>query len=147
MNLVNKSSKKEGQATLAFILLVGGIIMEIAIAGTFVTYFLSGSRVGERLSARALSAAEAGIRDAQIKIARDKDFVLGTTASYNINIGNDTASIILSKDSLSDQKNYIYTISSTGLAGNRQRKLVSTILVDKITGVISFQSLTEEAVE
>ena len=68
-----------GQATLSFILLAGGIILEIAIAGSFITYFLSASGLSERLSARAYVAAEAGIRDAQIKITRNKDFSNNTT--------------------------------------------------------------------
>jgi uncharacterized protein (UPF0333 family) len=137
----------KGQATLAFMLLVGGIIMEIAIGGSFVTYFLSSSGLGERLSARALSAAEAGIRDAQMKIARNKDFVLGLSSSYSLTVGSDSASIVVSKDSVTDAENYIYTISSIGIAGSRQRKLVSTISVNKTTGVVQFLSLAEQAVE
>lgn len=137
----------KGQATLAFMLLVGGIIMEIAIAGSFITYFLSHSALGERLAVRAFAAAEAAIRDAHIKIARNKDFVSGSSLSYSLDFGNDAALVNISKDLVSDPENYIYVISATGIAGNRQRKLVSTIFVNKTTGVIYFQSLIEQAVE
>lgn len=124
-------------------LLVGGIIVEIAIAGSIVTYFLSSSGLGERLSARALSAAEAGIRDVQVKITRNKD--LGNL-NYQLAVGSDTTTVQVSMDS-SDPQSYVYTISSIGVASSRQRKLVATVIVNKTTGLLQFQSLNEQAVQ
>ena len=66
--------KERGQITLPFILLVGGIIVEIAIAGLFTAYFLSSANLGERLATRAASAAYSGIQDAMVKITRNKEF-------------------------------------------------------------------------
>lgn len=143
-NYTMRSRRSGGQATLSFIILVSGIILESAIAGSFVTYYLSTSGLGERLSYRALAAAEAGIRDAEIAIARNKE--LGS-ASYSFSVGSDSVSLVITRDSVSDPTNYIYTIASTGIASTRQRKLVGAVAVDKTTGVIQVQSVVEQALQ
>ncbi|MEK7629838.1 MAG: hypothetical protein AAB432_00445 [Patescibacteria group bacterium] len=135
-----------GQATLSFILLAGGIILEIAIAGSFITYFLSASGLSERLSARAYVAAEAGIRDAQIKITRNKDFSNNTTSTHTLSVSNDLATVQIFGDS-TDPINYLYTITSIGFASTRERKLVSKLIVNKTNGLVQFQSLTEQTIQ
>ena len=133
-----------GQTTLSFVLLVSGVIIEIAIAGSFITYFLSSSGLGDRLSARAFAAAEAGVRDVQIKVSRDKEFVSGGTTSYVIPVGGDTVAVLVSRDA-SDPANYLYTATSTGMAVSRNRQLVVVIAVDRTTGLTQLQSLSEKA--
>jgi uncharacterized protein (UPF0333 family) len=132
-----------GQATLSFVLLIGGIILEIAVAGSFVTYFLSSSGLNERLSARALSAAEAGIRDVQIKIARNKAFSMATST---IVVGSDLAVVQLSSDA-TNPDSYVYTITSVGIASSAQRKIVAVLVVNKITGLVQLQSMSEQSVQ
>ena len=66
---------KIGQIALPFILLVGGLIVEIVIAGLLVSFFVSASALGERLSVRALAAANAGIDDAIVRISSNKEFI------------------------------------------------------------------------
>ena len=129
-----------GQAALSFIILVSGIIIEIAIAGSFVTYFLSASGLGERLSYRALSVAETGIRDAQVKIVRDKDFVSAGSYVYSLAVGSDIASVEISR---AGSEVYTYTIDSTGVASTRERKLVATMIVHATSGLAQLQSITE----
>lgn len=136
-----------GQVTLAFVVLVSGLIIEIAIAGSFISYFLGTSGFGEKLSARALAAAGAGIRDAQVKIARNRDFVSGSSLSYSFAIDNDSASLLITKTDDSVNNQYVYQITSTGLAIRRQSKLVATVIVDKITGLVQLQSLNEQIIQ
>ncbi len=132
-----------GQATLSFIILVGGVILEIAIAGSLITYFLGVSGLGDRLSYRALAAAEAGVRDAEVAIARNKD--LGAQ-SYSFSVGPDTASVVIT-ESTTDPNNNVYTINSTGIASTRQRKLTGTVVVSKTTGAAQVQSVVEQSVQ
>lgn len=139
--------RRNGQLTLPFVLLIGGIIVEVAIAGAFVTYFLSSSGYGERLSIRAAAAAESGIRDAMVRITQNKEFLPNTgITSYSItHDNNDTAIIIINR---ADSGNiYKYTVESLGTAVSRQKKFSAIIAVDGTTGQIELQSIQEIAVE
>jgi len=136
---------KDGQIALPFILLVSGIIVEITIAGSFVTYFLSTSGLGERLSLRASAAANSGIRDAMIKISRDKEYA-STPMSYDFTVGSDTASVSVSKTDDDPNNSYVYTIDSTGVASSRQRKVEAILIVNQTTGFIQLQSVEEISV-
>ncbi len=134
-----------GQIALPFILLVSGIIVEITIAGSFITYFLSTSGLGERLNLRANTAAQSGLRDAMIRIARDKDYA-ASTQNYNLTVGSDTAAVTVSRTVDSGLGIYIYTIASTGTASSRQRKLVATVIVNQKNGYLQLQSLIDTPV-
>ena len=138
---MGNSTVLRGQATLSFILLISGLILEIAIAGTFVTYLLSSAGLGERLFARAFTAANSGIRDAQIRIARDRGFA----GTYTLSIDSDTASVSVTRAAVANS--YIYTATSTGVAGTRQRKFVAVIVADQTTGLVELKSVTEVTVQ
>ncbi len=136
--------------TLPFILLVGGIIVEIAIAGSFVAYFLSTSGYGERLSIRATAAANSGIRDAMVRVAQNKEFTeqaCGDPYAYSFPVGEDSVAVDVCRTSDFGDSKYTYTVESLGYAGSRQKKLVARILVDKITGHTQLESVSEEAIE
>ncbi len=129
---------RSGQATLAFVLLVGGIIVEIAIASSFITYFLNNSGFGERLLARARAAAQSGIVDAHLKLSRNKE--LGPL-SYTVAVGNDVADVTIVQNT--SPTTYIYTITARGIAVNRERTFTSNIVIDQRTGILALESLTE----
>ncbi len=128
-----------GQITLPFILLVGGIIVEIALAGVFTAYFLSSANLGDKLSARAASAAYSGIQDAMIKITRDKEY---GTKNYELVVRDDTANINIAKTE-DPGGAYVYTIESAARAGSRQKKLVATFVVNSVSGKTTLQSIEE----
>lgn len=134
--------------TLPFILLIGGIIVEIAIAGSFVAYFLSTSGYGERLSIRATAASNSGIRDAIVRIAQNKEFTEQPCSDpyvYSFPVGEDSVTVSVCR--ASESSKYVYTIESIGYAESRQKKLVARIPVDKITGYAQIESVLEEAIE
>ena len=135
----------KGQIALPLILLISGVIIEITIAGSFITYFLGTAGLGERLSLRASVAAQSGIRDAMIKITRDKEFG-STPQSYTLTVGDDETLISVTRTVDNTLNIYIYTINSTATAGSRQKKLTATLVVNQTTGYIQFQSLSEEPV-
>ncbi len=132
---------RSGQATLSFILLVSGLILEVAIAGTFVTYFFSSSALGERLSARAFAVANSGIRDAQMRIARNKDY----SGTFSIQLNTDSATVTVVR--ATQGSNYVYTITSLGIAGTREREFVATMVADQTSGLAETQSIAEQALQ
>ena len=132
---------RSGQATLSFILLVSGLILEVAIAGTFVTYFFSSSALGERLSARAFAVANSGIRDAQMRIARSKDY----SGTFSIQLDADSATVTVVRTT--QGSNYVYTITSLGIAGTREREFVATMVADQTSGLAETQSIAEQALQ
>lgn len=135
-----------GQATLSFILLVSGVILEVAIAGSFVAYFFSASGYGERVSARALAAARAGFEDAQIQIARNKEYGGGSTVQYSFSVGDDTVTVTVTRTTV-DANTYRYRITAVGTAFTRERRLAGVMTVDRTTGVARLESFGEEAVD
>ncbi|MDP3974877.1 MAG: hypothetical protein Q8P88_01125 [Candidatus Jorgensenbacteria bacterium] len=144
---VFEGRQRSGQATLSFILLVSGVILEVAIAGSFVAYFFSASGFGERVSARALAAARAGLEDAQIQVARNKEYGTGSTVQYSFSVGDDVADVTVSRTTDSAHNTYLFSITAVGTAFTRERKLVATMVVDQTTGIARLQVLREQAID
>lgn len=131
---------QNGQTALPLILLISVIIIEFAIAGVFIAYFMSTSGQGERLNARALSAAKAGLQDALVRIARDKNF---PNTTYNLTVGDDSVTINVSKN----LSNNTFTVTSTASAGTRKKRLVGTISIDNTTGKAGLISTIEASAQ
>ena len=136
---------RRGQATLSFIILIGGVILQVAIAGSVVGYLSTSSRFSERLSTRAMAAASAGLRDGQVRLSRDRD--LGVSPeTYSFAVGTDTAEVTISR--IADDANgvYVYTVSSVGTALARKKRLVGTIFVNQGNGLLELKSVEEETI-
>lgn len=138
--------QKNGQVALSFILLVSGIIIEIVIAGSLVTYFLGSSGLGERLQSRAETAAYSGLWDALVKISRNRDFG-STTQNYGLTVGSDSATLTVSRTFNSNGNVYIYTVASLGMAGTREKNLLATAIVNQVTGQIQLQSVVDQSLQ
>ena len=130
----------KGQTALPTILLISAIVIEVAITGAFVMYFVANSNLGERLSARAMSAAQAGIRDAFVRITRDKNL---TNTAYELMVNSDRVTVQISKNINAN----LFTVTSTAIAGTRQRRLVGTLSVDNITGKVELKSIEEKPIQ
>lgn len=128
-----------GQAALPTVLLIGGVLFEVAVGLTFIVFLLLNSGLGERLAAEALGAAQAGLADGFIKIARDKNF---SSVGFTVPVDNWTASVTVTRD-VSDPDFERKTIVSTGAAGARQRKLQAVLVVVSKTGKIDLESINE----
>lgn len=138
--------QKNGQIALSFVLLVSGIIVEIVIAGSFVTYFLSSTGLSERLQSRATSAAYSGIWDAMVKISKNREFTASPNP-YGLAVGDDTATVNVSRTTDGGSNSYIYSVSSLGTAVGRQKNLVATAIVNLTTGQIQLKSLIDQPVQ
>ncbi|MFH1193071.1 MAG: hypothetical protein V1656_02015 [Candidatus Jorgensenbacteria bacterium] len=139
--------QNSGQATLSFILLVSGVVLEVAVAGSFVTYFLNSAGFGERLSARALATAQAGVEDATLQVVRNKELVTVGTSAYTFAVGNDTASVSISRTTDSAAGAYLYAITATGVAGTRERRLAARVAVNQTTGLAELQDVREQSID
>lgn len=139
-----------GQMTLPFVLLIGGLIVEIAVAGSFVTYFLSTSGFGGRLSERASAVSQAGIYDAIVKITKNKEFTNTSCLSpysYSFVVESDTTNITVCRSEDISANRYTYTITSLATAGSRQKKNTATVLVDLTSGRVNLESIKETSIE
>ncbi len=140
----------KGAATLPIILLVGGLVVEIGIAGIFIAYFLSQSGFGVKLSNEAFAASQAGIQDAIMKIVRNKNLDYTTSGSpYTLNIGNRSAQVTICKDfkTVSTSCDTANTgkdeITSLGSALTKRRKLQVIVNINSITGEVDIESERE----
>jgi len=147
----NSLLKTSGVAALPTILLIGGIIVEIGIAGAFISFLLSQSGFGAKLSAEAFAAAQSGIDDAMMRIVRDKNFYTGPAAPYTLTVGNRSAQVIICKDfktvssacdTINDGKD---EITSLGSALTKRRQLRAIVNVDNNTGEVRVESIQEIA--
>ena len=136
----------KGQIALPFVLLIGGIIVEIVIAGSFISFFVSAASLGEQLSVRAMAAANTGIYDAVMRIARNKEFG-ATQVDYNITVGSDSVAVTVSRTSDDTNNVYLYTVSSVASARSRERKVVAQLVVDQTTGSVNLDSIEEQPVQ
>lgn len=120
------NNQEKAFGVLPVVLLIGGLIVEIGIAGLFMSYFLNSSGFGVKISEEALSTAKSGVDDAIIKIIRNKgDAIL--PYPYTLNIGNNSAQVWVLKDSPLVGK---YRITSLGSAGLKRRKLEAVVNID-----------------
>jgi len=137
---------QKGQIALSFVLLVSGVIIEIVIAGSFVTYFLSNSGLGDRLQSRAATAAYSGVWDALLKISRNRDFA-SSNQNYGLATGSDSATVSVSRTLNSGANAYVYSIVSIGTAGTEEKDISATAIVDQLTGQIQLQSIADQALQ
>ena len=124
--------KRTGIASLPVILLLGGIIIEIGIAGAFLLVYLNNSLYGTRLANQALEAAHSGVNDAILRIIVDKDL---TADSYELQVGNTQATVTIADN----------IVTSVGQAFTKQHRLVATLTVSSTTGLVAIESIQEIA--
>lgn len=134
-----------GQVALPFVLLVSGIILEIAVAGALVAYFFSSSSLSERLLVRAQAVANSGLQDALARIAQNKHFINAISGNrYCLSIDSDTAYLSLSRSTDDTAGAYIYVVDVLGAAGARYKRLKATLDVDQTTGEVRLKGITDE---
>lgn len=139
---LNMREEKRGQggvSTLPTMLLLGGIIIEIAIASAFLTYYFNVTNYAARLSAEALAAARAGIDDAIIQLVRNRNFS-SYPDPYTVEVaGSRIADVTVCKDTCVIGKTQII---STANALNKKSKM-EAILSITTDGKVTVDSLQE----
>lgn len=137
-----------GIASLPVMLLLGGIMVEIAIAGAFLLTYLNNSVYGTRLSDQAFLAAQTGINDAVLRIILNKNCGSdGNCApvypsTYTITTSGATAEVSICKGTCIPGKHQIISI---GRALTKQHQLIATVNVDGLTGLVTVESIVDES--
>jgi len=122
---------------LPLVIMIGLVIVELGVAMAFLVYLSNMSSYGTRLAQEALFGARSGVNDAILRIIRNKDF-MGTYSS--ITVGRATVTVSVVKDQPDTNQT---TITSTGIALIRQKKLQAVVSIDPNTATVSLVSLTE----
>ncbi len=134
-------------------LLLGGIIIEIAIAIAFLAYYFNTLNLSSRLISESLEAARAGAQDAIIKIVLNKNCPnANCPATYSLTTANGrVANVTISHPGAvlpcsPDPANPASTqtqVDSVGTALNRNRKVRALLNVDCLSGQVDTVSFNE----
>ncbi len=127
--------------SLTTILIIGTVVMETALVGLVVSYLASEQGLGVRASYVAVAAAEGGINDVLLRIARDKDFYPSVNP-YTLSSGLYQAVITVTKNPI-DTRFTRYTIESVGNAFSKEIGIRGVYVVDGYTGSLYTESYTE----
>lgn len=129
---------KRGVAALPTMLLIGGIVIEIAIAGAFLAFVFISSNLSAKLNATAVAVARAGVQDAMLRIVRDKGY--SNALGYTLTVGSYSAAVTVTAGSPIAGED---TIISTATVLTRQKSFQAVVSVDSTTGEVRLVSFTE----
>lgn len=135
--------RRQGAVSLAAMIIIGSVILEIGIASAVLVFLLTSGGLGARLSQDAYVAAQAGIQDALIRLVRNKDLCsAGFTCSLpQLVLGNTSVNADVSRDLASPSK---YTIKAVGHALNKDRLLCAKAEADTATGLVTVVEVVEK---
>jgi len=134
MNFI-KIKKQKGIATLPMVMVLGMLTLVIVVGITSVSFTESFTSLGSSQSSIALSNAEAGARDALLKISRNKNYSCITTDCYSIDFTTDgcSSSVSCAKISVSngagDTANPKVIISK-GIVNSNIRTIEVSVVLD-----------------
>ena len=120
-----------GVATLPTVMLLGVMALVVAVSITTLSFTELFISQGSAQSSRAHFYAEAGARDALIKIARNKTYLCATTDCYSVNFSSNGCT--LSKDCAKVQvtgNDTSKTITSKGIMNANTRTLQVALTLD-----------------
>ena len=132
---------RNGLVSITTVLVIGTVIMETALVGLEVAYLVGEQGMGVRASYSASAAAESGIQDVLLRIARNKDYV-PLISPYTLTVGNYSTQVSVVRTNL-DTRFSQYTITATGIAFTKREIFRSVVTIDGYTGAISSQSFTK----
>lgn len=156
LKINDQRSKISGVAVLPTILLVGGLMAAISVSLLFVSYFFGQGSFGIKLSNEALSAAQSGISDATMRIARDKNYNTANS-SYSLLVGSRSAQVMVCIENYKTTSisspcgtiDFTLTgkreITSIGSAFNKKRRLKAIVNINNYNGEIKTESIEEVA--
>lgn len=133
-----------GIATLPTVMVLGIMALAVAVGITAIAFSESFISQGSSHSSRSLFYAEAGARDALIKIARNRGYTCTPTDCYSIDfttngcsLGNDCAKVSVSAGT--GETGNPKTITSKGSMKASSRTLQVSVILDSGTSVAADQ--------
>jgi hypothetical protein len=144
---MNRIAQRRGFASLPVVLLLGGIIIEITIAGALIFYYINGNVFGNRLATQAAAAARAGVDDAFMRIiynpscGNDEANCPGT---YTLTAGTAAAEVTICKDTCSGlPAGASHKITAIGTAQNKKHEIVAFINAIENLPLVTLVSMTD----
>ena len=132
----------DGFSTLPAVLFIGGLVVEIVVALSFMLSFFSTTNLAANLSAEAFMVANSGIEDGMMKVTRNKDCPpSGCTSPYDLAVGDRAAVVVICKDSCAGLGKT--QIDSIGTARLERRKVRAILSVDATSGRVTVDSISE----
>jgi hypothetical protein len=129
---------RAGQAALSFIFLVGSVVILVGVTlGFLVTSFVNTS-FGFVAAQKALAVADAGARDAYLRLLRNKD--LTSPSGYTVPLGSDSATVTVTQASPSTG---FVTIVSVATISFHTRRVQIIASVASSTGQVNLVSRRE----
>ncbi len=139
-----KISRNRGIAALPTVVVIGLIALAVVVSITSIAFNELLISQGSAQSGAALFYAESGVRDALLRVARDKNYVCDTTDCYSIDFiasgcANETdcakVSVSAGIGTTADPK----VITSKGIMKASTRRLQANVVLDGGTTVASDQ--------
>lgn len=141
---------QSGFASLPVVLLLGGLIIEAAIAGAFVLYYVNSGVYATKLASQASLVARAGIDDAILRVIMNPECggtavasCPGTGEPYSLTLNGSTADITILKDTPANGQT---EITSVGSAGGKQHLIVAVVTTSSTAPLTSINTITDEIV-
>lgn len=122
--------KKNGQAFLALVLLIGVFLVLTAASLIFIINTFVDTSYGNQDALQAQAAAMGGAEDALLRLVRNAAF---SSAGYTLAVGSSTATITVTQNSPVANED---TILSTATVFGRTRKINVVVSENAITGQI-----------
>jgi len=126
--------RRKGQAFLALVFLIGGIIAAIALTLAVIILSSLNTSYGTQASESAEAAATAGVEDALLQLARSNTF--SKPLGYTIQEGSTTATVTVNNPSSAGQA----TILSVATVSGHIRKISVVLAENSATGQASIIS-------
>lgn len=136
--MIRNGSYKQGQGALAFVFIVGGIIVLVALALTFLVVSFLNTSSSFQSANRALILASAGAKDAILQVVRGKT---GIYTYEVVSATNEAATVYVDSNTVPHQ----VTIESSATVNKSQRKIQVVLSVNPVTNtfdVVSWRQLT-----
>ena len=130
---------KSGAAALSTILLIGGIVVETAVASLVASYLVSQEGLGLKLSQDAALTARAGVEDGILYVIRGGEDAAEDTYSLDVGAWNTDVTIVKSILANNDTQ---FTITSSAYALNSSNVLRAIVIVDTTTGLVQVESIS-----
>jgi hypothetical protein len=126
---------RKGQAFLALVFLIGGIIATIALTLAIIILSSLNTSYGTQASEAAEATATAGVEDALLQLARSNTF--SKPGGYNIQEGSNVATVTVTQNSPSSGE---VTVFSSATVSSHIRKINVVLAENSMTGQASIIS-------
>ena len=127
-----RNCRKNGQAVLPLVFLMGGLIALMALTLVFLAQSFLVSSYGFQISERAKAVAASGVYDALLRLARNKDL----SGPYSLPLGDYSAGVTVTQLPLLGR----VTITSASTISGRERNVTVIASRSSNTGQITLIS-------